>query len=402
MSPYPANVPHRTEPPSQLRADAVIAATITAFACFGVWTELRYAQRPLPWPPGAYLLAIAAGAALAMRRRRPVATAALCLLGVIGYHLAGYPGLAPAVLAFPACYTLAAYAPRHGLAYGLVAAAAIWALLCLPPHQLPWYALDVSMPALGFGAAAVVGESARRRRLEHQARVRQEAAAAEERLGRRLAEERLNIAQELHDVLAHTISVVAVQSSAALDALDAAPPQVSEAREALTLVRGAARQALPELRAALEMLRGPDAEPRQPLPQPDLSQLQGLVEQVSGSGLAVDLELDNQVAALSPLAQLTAYRIVQEALTNALRHARASHATVRLARQPGHLLVQVTDDGSGAGAEARGAEAGGAEGGGFGLRGMRERAEALGGRFDAGSLPVAGFEVRAELPWDAP
>ena len=396
MSLYAARVPPDPGPRSQLRANAAIAAPNAAFACFGVWAELKYAQRPVPWAPGAYLLTLAAGATLLLRRRRPVATAVLCMFGIIGYHLAGYPGLAPAVLAFPVSYALAAYAPRHGLTYGLLVAAVIWALLTLPPHPLPWYALDVSMPALTYGAAAVVGESARRRRLEHEARVRQEAAAAEERLGRRLAEERLRIARELHDVLAHTISVVAVQSSAALDALDAAPPQVGEAREAMSLVRGAARQALPELRAALEMLRGGTAEPRQPLPQPGLSQLPDLVEQVSGSGLAVDLELDEQAARLPPLVQLTAYRIVQEALTNALRHASARRATVRLARRAGNLLVEVIDDGPGDAAVSTGPE-----GEGFGLRGMRERAEALGGHFDAGPRPVGGFEVRAELPWDA-
>jgi signal transduction histidine kinase len=403
MSPYAAIVPPRPDRRvaswvpllrSDLGAEAAIALPITAFACFGVWAELRYATGPVPWAPGGYLLTVAAGSSLLARRSRPLPAALLCMAAIAGYHFAGYPGLAPAVLIFPVCYTLGAYAPRLGLLLGLLAAGAVWLLLTLPPHPLPWYALDVSMPALAYGAAAVVGESGRRRRLEHEERVRQETVAAEARLGRRMAEERLRIARELHDVLAHTVSVVAVQSSVALDALDAVPPEAAEAREAMRLVRGAARQALPELRAALELLRAGAEAPGQSLPQPGLAQLPALVSQLSGSGLAVKLEMGERDAELPPLAQLTAYRIVQEALTNTLRHAHARHATVRLTRCEDRLVVEVADDGLGSSAS------GGV--GGFGIRGMRERAEALGGRFDAGPLPGRGFMVRAELPGELP
>lgn len=410
MSHYAATVlPPRPEPQAasrlppwrrDLRADAVIALPIAAFACFGVWSELHYATRPVPWAPGGYLLTLAAGSALLIRRSRPLLGASLCLAAVAGYHFVGYPGLAPAVLVFPICYSLAAYLPRWGLLLGLLAAAAVWLLLIVPPHPLPWYALDVSMPALAYGAGALVGESARRRHLEHEELVRQETAAAEERLGRRMAEERLRIARELHDVLAHTVSVVALQSSVALDALDAldvVPPEAAEAREAMRLVRGAARQALPELRAALELLRtsaeAPGQAPRQSIPQPGLAQLPALVSQLSGSGLAVQLDMDERDTELPPITQLTAYRIVQEALTNTLRHARASRATVRLTRCEGRLLVEVADDGLGA------ASSGNA---GFGILGMRERAEAIGGRLDAGLLHGEGFLVRAELPWELP
>lgn len=388
----------------QLRAEAAITLPITVFACFGVWAELHYATGPVPWPPGGYLLTVGAAAGLLLRRSRPLLGALVCLAGVAGYHVAGYPGLAPSVLAFPLCYALGAYVPRRGLLLGLLTAGVIWLILTLPPHPLPWYALDVSMPALAYGAAAVLGESARRRRLEHEERVRQEAAATEERLRRRLAEERMRIAQELHDVVAHTISVVAVQSSVALDALatvdtvppavNAVPPAVNEARDAIRLARAAARQALPELRAALEMLRGDSGAPRESLPQPDLAQLPALVAQIARSGLAVQLEMDEHNPELSPLLQLTAYRIIQEALTNTLRHARAQHASVRVVRGESQLEVEVADDGAGA------AQPGGGSGlhGGFGLRGMRERAEALGGRLDAGPRAEGGFLVRAELP----
>ncbi|WP_052441033.1 sensor histidine kinase [Streptacidiphilus anmyonensis] len=382
-------------------ADGLVVGPLAAFACFGVWAELHYATRPSPWPPGAYLLVVAAAVPLLWRRRRPLLTAVLCLAAVTTYHLAGYPGLAPAVLAFLACAALGLHCERHGLLYGLLAMAVLWAVPALPPHSLPLYALDVSMPALSFGATAVLAHSARRRRLEHDARLREEAAASEERLGRRLAEERLRIARELHDVVAHTISVVAVQSNVALDALAAAPPDTDDAREAMLLVRGAARQALPELRAALDLLRGRAVEVADGRPQPGLGQLAELADQFRESGLDVELRLPEGAQALSPLVQLTVYRIVQEALTNTLRHARAGRAIVTLTRtREGEALVlRVADDGTG-GAAPTGS--GGPEHtGGFGLLGMRERAESLGGRVHAGPQPDGGWLVQAELPWES-
>jgi signal transduction histidine kinase len=373
--------------------DALVVGPVALFACFGVWAELHYATQSYPWAPGAYLLVLAAAVPLLWRRRRPVLAAALCLAAVTAYHVTGYPGLAPAVLIFVACASLGLYCERRGLLYGLLATAAIWLLPTLPPNSLPWYALDVSMPALAYGAATVVAHSARRRRLEHQARLDEEAAAAEERLGRRMAEERLRIARELHDVLAHTISVVAVQSNVALDALAAAPPETDEAREAMLLVRGAARQAMPELRAALDLLRG-RAAPADGRPQPGLGQLSELTAQFRESGLNVEVNLPADVQTLTPLVQLTVYRITQEALTNTLRHAGATRATVTLAHAGDTALLQIEDDGTGSPTAQRG--------GGFGLLGMAERAEALGGRVEAGPRATGGWLVRAEIPSDTP
>jgi signal transduction histidine kinase len=376
--------------PRALRTESALVGSVAAFSCFGVWAELHYATGPVPWAPGAYLLTLGAAVPLLWRRERPVAASVLCLLFVAGYHIAGYPGLAPAVLVFLACAALGAYARWYGLLLGLLAAGLVWTLLALPPNRLPFYALDVSMPAIAYGASAVVGASMRRRRLEHEARLREEAAAAEERVGRKVAEERLRIARELHDVLAHTISVVAVQSTVALDALDSAPPEQAEAREAMLLVRGAARQAMPELRAALDLLRGTGAP--DPAPQPGLGQLPELVAQIRDSGLEVQLSVGEDAERLPPLVQLTAYRIVQEALTNVLRHAAARRAMVSLTDLDGTLVVEIADDG-------RGAAQGGAPG--FGLLGMKERVEALGGRVDAGPGRAGGFLVRAELPGEA-
>jgi len=357
-----------------------------AFGCAGAWVELHYATRAVPWPPGAYLLTLAAAVPLLWHRRRPVPAAVACLACVGAYHWVGYQGLAPAVLAFLVCYALGAYQPRFGLAYGLAAAAFVWVVLALPPHRLPWYAVDVSMPAVTYAAAAAVGAVARRGRLEREARVREQATVAEERLARRLAEERLTIARELHDVLAHTIAVVAVQCNAALDSLSDDP---AAARRALHLARDAAKQAMPELRATLGLLRGGGDTP-DPRPQPTLAQLPDLAAQVRRSGLDVDLSVDPDLAQTPAVVQLTVYRIVQEALTNVQRHARARRADVAIRRAAHGLTAQIDDDGIG----ADGAPPG------FGLTGMRERIETLNGTFRTGRGPRGGFLVRAELPWD--
>jgi signal transduction histidine kinase len=375
------------------RAETALVASAAACACLGVFAEVRYATVAVPWRPGGYLLAAAAAAPLLARRRRPVLAAALCLLAVMGYHFAGYPGLAPAVLVFGVCHALGAYAGRYGVLYGLVPAALVWAVLTIPPHPLPWSALDLSMPSASMAASAVVGASARRQRLEREAREREQAAAARDRLGRQLVEERLRLARELHDVLAHTLSVVSVQSAAALDALGhpgVGDPDLSAARDAVSLVRRAAREAMPQLRAALEVLRS-DGAPSDAAPQPGLGELLQLAAQSRDAGLEVDLVQPAETDTLPAHVQLAAYRIVQEALTNTLRHACARRAAVTLTRGDGQLVVEITDDGHGSAPRAPG----------LGLRGMRERAEALGGRLEAGPGPVGGFLVRAELPCES-
>lgn len=386
--------------------EATLVAAVMAVALGGVWAELHYSPSRTPPPIGGYALALGAAASLTPRLRRPALAAALCLAFCYLYRASGYPGFAPGVLIFVACYTLA---NRRGLAFGLAPALLAWAVPALPPHPLSLTDFAVAMPAVGMALVALIGETNRRRRIEYEARVRESAATAEARMGRRIAQERLRIARELHDVLAHTISVVAVQSGVALDALGDSP---EEARQALIAVRGAAKQALPELRAALELLRGEgegdggsaddgagrigDAEggPRpQPAPQPGLGRLPDLVRQARESGFDTELEVGADLDSASPLLQLTAYRIVQEALTNVRKHAPAAHTRVTLRRENGLMSVDVLDDGRGASADAA------AGGPGFGVRGMRERAESLGGRLEAAPRVEGGFAVRARLPW---
>jgi signal transduction histidine kinase len=213
-------------------------------------------------------------------------------------------------------------------------------------------------------------------------RGRREQAAERERAAR--SERQRRVAQELHDVLAHTISLINVQASVALHLVDEQPER---AKPALETIKAASHDALRELRAALDTLRRGDDEPAAPLaPAPALADLGALVAGVRGSGVDVVLVTEGTARALPAAVELAAYRIVQEALTNVTRHARARHATVRLAYGDG-VTVEVTDDGAGGQVEP-----------GNGIVGMRERAAALGGTLDAGPRPGGGFRVVAHLP----
>lgn len=229
-----------------------------------------------------------------------------------------------------------------------------------------------------------VAELVRVRR-EQWARERVERAAAERR---RVDEERLRIARELHDVLAHSISVINVQAGVGLALLDTDPEQ---ARTALTTIKAASKEALGEVRQVLDTLRTPGDAPR--APAPGLDRLPELVEQAAAAGLAVEVAAEGTPRALPPGADLAAFRILQEALTNVVRHSSAHTARVGLIWQPRALELRVDDEGPATG--------GAAGGSGNGLVGMRERAAALGGTIEAGPRPGGGFRVVARLPLKA-
>ncbi|MCU1483500.1 MAG: histidine kinase [Actinomycetia bacterium] len=245
-----------------------------------------------------------------------------------------------------------------------------------PKHvgDIAWLHLLV---VAGFLAAVpAIAELVRTRREQLAERQR----TAEEDQRRRAGEQRLRIAQELHDVLAHDISLINVQAGVALHLVDEQPEQ---ARTALANIKEASRDALHELRSALDLLRAGDDAPRAPTPR--LDDLDALVAAVRGGGL--DIRLDR--AELPPLptaVELAAFRIVQEALTNVTRHAHARTATVRLGLDDDALVVEVADDGLGGTAVP-----------GNGITGMRERATALGGTLEAGPRP-GGFAVTARIP----
>jgi signal transduction histidine kinase len=225
---------------------------------------------------------------------------------------------------------------------------------------------------------------------------------AEEEARRRHIEERLGIARDVHDVLAHTLAVISVQAAAAAEALNEHP---AEATVALAAVRGAAKQALTELQSTLVVLRGSGSQPVSP--QPRLDQLPQLVEQARAAGLQAALTVNGDPAVLAASQQVAIYRIIQEAITNTIRHSGASRVEVTIAVGTDSVEVDVIDNGSGSAPRPTGGIGPAAVSGtaasdqgtaGHGLVGMRERLIALGGTLEAGPILGTGFRVRAHLP----
>jgi signal transduction histidine kinase len=207
----------------------------------------------------------------------------------------------------------------------------------------------------------------------------------EERARAAVTEERARIARELHDVVGHSVSVMTVQASAVRRLLR---PEQQREREALLVVEQTGREALAEMRRMVGVLRRPEEAPAL-APQPSLQHLDRLVEQAREAGLPVELRIEGEPLPLPAGVDLTAYRLVQEGLTNALKHARAEQAHVHLRYGGGDIEVTVSDDGQGAGSDDEG---------GHGLVGMRERVAVYGGELEAGPRPEGGYRLRARLP----
>lgn len=257
------------------------------------------------------------------------------------------------------------------------------------------YSLFMIVP---FALAWVLGDSLRTRRAYYAQLVERNQRLEKERAAQAkvaVAAERARIARELHDVVAHNVSVMVVQADGAAYVMDAAPEQ---AKEALQTISGTGRLALAEMRRLLGVLRtGEPQESEDYVPQPDVEQIDVLVEQVRAAGLAVDFEVEGAPRKLPSGVELTAYRIVQEALTNTRKHAGPdAKASVRLVYFDDGLGLLVEDDGRGAAHELY--EDGGADGAGHGLIGMRERIGMVGGTLDAGPRPGGGFRISALLP----
>jgi signal transduction histidine kinase len=389
----------------------VFAALMTAITVSGSYGEghprnradiVQFHHAPIPQPSVAALLLVAvASVVLAWRNRRPLAVLAGSAACVAGYTLLGYVNGAALVAPAAAIYALATQVSvRRALA---ASAVTLVALLGATAASNPFGSATggpvVVLPVL-FAAACLGGIAVSNRR----AFVASIQARAETEARRRVDEERLRIARELHDVVAHTMSTINVQAAAAALLLADRP---AEAADALAAIRTASKNGLRELRAILNVLRQADeAEPT--APAPGLALLDALIAGVSQAGLPTTLDVSGQPADLSPGADLAAYRIIQESLTNAIRHAGQATATVRLRYLDDVLEIDVTDTGRGvAGARAGGNGAGYAArakrdswqaGSGHGLAGMRERAAAAGGTFAAGPAAEGGFQVTAALP----
>lgn len=334
----------------------------------------------------ARVLLLVGSGMLLWRKRYPVAVAFGTAAAAMVYLGAGY-AYGPVFLTVAVACFGAIVAGHRRAAWSAVGM--LWAGHVLVAHWLyHWLPPTGDTAASWWQEAAVatwvvaivaVAELARVRR-EQWAGERAERARAARR---RADEERLRIARELHDVLAHSISVINVQAGVGLALLDTDPEQ---ARTALTTIKEASKEALGEVRQVLDTLRMPGDAPR--APAPGLDRLPELVEQAAGAGLAV--EVAGEPPRLPPGMDLAAFRIVQEALTNVVRHSVSRRARVRVEHGGGALRLYVDDDGP-----ATGADAGGS---GNGLAGMRERAAALGGTIEAGPRADGGFRVLAVLP----
>jgi len=370
--------------------DCLLALAVAIAAA--VAASAATSEEPLRWLLA--LFAFCAAATLALRRVYPVTVLAIAVF-VTGFFALVYGGYWP-FAALVAFYSVAAHSPRRR---------ALWAgaigLLALTPPVVNaaehWRPLTWSNAALIAGrlaplvAAWVLGDNVRTRR-EYLRAVEDRALQLEREQqanARRAAlEEQARVAREVHDVVAHNLSVIIVQATAA-DAVFASDPM--DAQQAVRTIGETARQALDELRRVLGVVRiGEERSPAFP-PQPTLARLGTLLDQVRAAGLDAQLEIDGETRALPPALELSAYRIVQEALTNTIRHAGASQAVVTVRFGSDAIDVEVVDDGVASGNGT----------GGQGLIGMRERAAAFGGYVEAGPASERGFRVLAHLPYEA-
>jgi signal transduction histidine kinase len=343
--------------------------------------------------PLGYALLVLPVAAVALRRRLPVPVLLVTSACLLAYQVRGYPGLIPAVPVVVAVYA-AVSAGRRWVAIATVAAGflgVVAADLFVHSGQPFRVVLQDRFLLVGWiGAAAMAAETLRQRRA-YLAQVEQRALDAErgreEAALRRAGEERLRIARELHDSLTHSISLIKVQAGVAVHL---ARKHDQPVPQALVAIQEASGDAMRELRATLAVLRSAG--------EPDgtgLDRLDELVDRARTAGLPTSVTITGPRRGLPPVVDRTAYRIVQEALTNITRHAGPATATVTMSYGEAALTVQVDDDGRAIPTPDRGAT-------GVGLLGMRERVAALGGTLQAGPRPVGGFTVRAELPLPAP
>ncbi|MFF7754216.1 sensor histidine kinase [Streptomyces sp. NPDC007971] len=372
--PHPARLPWRS------------TVLLTAFVLVGSNFAAHAQPHRVPLDGYARVLLLVASVLLLWRQRHPVAVAFGTSGVALVYLGAGYPYgpvfLTVAVGCFSAVVTGHRRAAWSALAllWAGHALVALWLYRRLPPQGDRAASVGQEIVVATWMLVVVALSEVVRVRREQWARERADRAEAARR---RADEERLRIARELHDVLAHSISVINVQAGMGLALLDSDPEQ---ARTALTTIKAASKEALGEVRQVLDTLRAPGAAPR--APAPGLGRLPELVEQAAAAGLAV--EVRGTPPHLPPGTDLAAFRIVQEALTNVVRHSGSRHARVRLDHDGTALGLRIDDDGP-----ATGGDAGGS---GNGLAGMRERAAALGGTIEAGPRSDGGFRVLAVLP----
>jgi signal transduction histidine kinase len=338
-----------------------------------------------------YALALLHTLPLAARRRFPGAVLAVGVASGLAVAALGLPPIVLGLAILVAVYSVAAYSGRWVSLAGLAAAELGAAAVQLTPGR--FQAPTVVSNGLVIGAAWLVGHfvGVRRAYIARLERTAELERARAELARRAVAEERLRLARELHDVVAHSISVIAVQSGVGAHV---AATQPGEAAKALAAIEATSRAALTELRRLLGVLRQ-EGEPQGSLaPVPGLADLDALLAEVAKAGLAVRLRVEGTPSQLPAGVDLSAYRIVQEALTNVVKHAGPARAQITIGYHPKDVTVEVTDDGRGV---TPAADDGRARIG-HGLIGMRERVAVFGGDLEVGPRPAGGFRVAARLP----
>lgn len=328
-------------------------------------------------------------ASVALRRRAPIAAAWILMLGMVGEGVSmdALNSLAELLSGLLIAYAVPRYEPVERAMWAvpaLVLAIVVHRAASPGSQGVNDVIFDIAVVTMAW----VLGAAARSRHLRAEEAERR---AAEIERTRDLAEreaaadERVRIARELHDIVAHALGVIAVQAGAAEAVMESDPAQ---ARETVASIRERARESVTEMRRVLGLLREDNTNGREP--QPTLGDVEALVGHVRDSGLAVDLQVEGHPRPLAPGVELSAFRIVQEALTNVTKHARADSAHVRLCYGSRTLEIEVTDNGRGPNSDARES--------GYGLVGVRERVALLEGTLEAGPRETGGYSLRAQLP----
>jgi signal transduction histidine kinase len=370
------------------RVDAVIGLLLLVEIELQVWLGSGIQDRALPTGLG-----LVVALAVAFRRRWPLPGVFVILAGGVTRTLLGGPvgqqpaGLLPALLLL--FYGMGAFSPERRSRWAVLLALVISSINTFARGGQTVSGVVVSallVALLPYGLGRMMRARAARERSD---RERAELVDARRDLKAQTAlyEERARIARELHDVIAHSVSVMVIQAGGARMVMSSEPER---AEASLRSVERAGRDALAEMRRLLGVLDG-KTDPRALAPQPGLADVDELVFRARASGLATDLHVDGEPAAVSPALDLCAYRIVQEALTNAIKYAAPARAEVRVRWKPSALEIEVSDDGRGPGA-VNGVS------GGHGIPGMRERVALHGGSIHCGAGTSGGFTVRASLP----
>ncbi|HEY2268984.1 MAG TPA: sensor histidine kinase [Streptosporangiaceae bacterium] len=380
--------------------DAAAALGVTAALVYGAYGEAHpsttayfHGGHHLPRTPTAALVLVGAAClVLAGRRRWPVTVLGLSVAAATVYTLLGYLNGSVLVAPMIAVYTVASLTDvRRAVAYGL-GTLVVLGSASIAVNPLGRFGGSVEILPFMTAAVVVAGIAVANRR----AYVESIRDRAEQDARRRVDEERLRIARELHDVVAHTMATINVQAGVAAHVLSTRPETVAESLQA---IKTASKEGLRELRAILNVLRqADDADPTQPVP--GTAQLGTLITGARGAGLDTTLSVTGEPAPLPAAVDLAAYRIVQESLTNAIRHAGPATAAVSLGYHHDELRIEVTDTGRGpAPGPGNTSHGHNGNGGGHGLAGMRERAATVGGSLETGPGPAGGFRVAARLPF---